>query len=209
MAPAAALLHLQCELDPALQPALERYWDESHYAELLSLPGFLWARRGHLLAPEGAAPIVTMYRLSDPAAADQPRPSSFTPLPPELTGNVTFRRRIMSRISGDSTAFESAGESFLQLLRPVGPGGDGALNVATQVRRWPGVLSVSCWETVANAPHTDRSEVVHLRDAELIHAELAADDVDSARLIDHASKQLPGWDAAAYRHRASRTTSPS
>lgn len=214
MAPAAALLHLQCDVAAELRPALLRYWDESHFAELLSLPGFLWARRGHLLAPEGASPIVTMYGLSDPAAADQPRPSSFTLLPAELDGNVTFRRRILQRISSDSGTIEPFGGSFLQLLRPASPADDFPA-VADEVRAWPGVLSASCWRSVVNAPHTDRSEVVHLRDTELIHAELEAADVPTLQVLSRAGDELAGWEPSAYRQafpwrqRPRRTTSPS
>ncbi len=208
MAPAAALLHLQCELALELRPALLRYWDEFHFAELLSLPGFLWARRGHLIAPEAASPIVTMYGLADPVAADQPRPPSFTLLPAELIGQVTFHRRILQRVSDLPAATEPAGTAFLQLLRPASAGGD-SLEVAAQLREWSGVLSVSCWQTVANAPHTDRTEVVHLRDTELIHAELATGEALEMTLLSRAITDLPGWDASAYRYTPSNTTSPS
>jgi hypothetical protein len=208
MPPTAALLHLQCELVPALRPALLGYWDDFHFAELLSLPGFLWARRGHLIAPDGASPIVTMYGLADPAAADQPRPASFTLLPPELDGRVTFRRRILQAIPSDSSLTGPVGESFVQLIRPASVGDDFPA-VAAAIRRWPGVLSVSCWRSVVNAPHTARSEVVHLRDAELIHAELVSGDMPVSQALSRVGAELAGWEAGAYRYAPSSTTSPS
>ncbi len=191
------MLHLQCELPAALQPHLIRWWEDFHYAELLSLPGFLWARRGHLIAPAGASPIVTMYGLADPAAADQPRPPEFTPLPAELDGNVTFHRRILQRTSAHTSGSEPVGAAFIQLRRPAA--NDDGRAAVEQLRRWTGVLCVSSWRTVANAPHTDRAEVVHLRDSELIHAEIHADTADVRELLAAAAAQLPGWDAGGYR----------
>jgi hypothetical protein len=191
------LLHLQCELPAALQPVLVQWWEDFHYAELLSLPGFLWARRGHLIAPGATSPIVTMYGLADAAAADQPRPPEFTLLPAELDGHVTFHRRIMRRVSGAS---EPAASRFVQLLRPLAD--DNATDLAEAadwVRDWPGVHTVSCWRSVVNTPHTSRAEVVHLTGAELIHAELDADDAAVRALMTLCSDQLPGWKPTGYR----------
>ena len=191
------MLHLQCELPAALQPVLIRWWEDFHYAELLSLPGFLWARRGHLIAPDGAAPIVTMYGLADPAAADQPRPPEFTLLPAELDGNVTFHRRILQRTSAHSGGVAAVGPAFLQLLRPAAQrrwsrGGGAGTAVERRARRV--VLA-----HVANAPHTDREEVVHLRDTELIHAEIDADEPRYSGCWPRVGSELPGWDAGGYR----------
>jgi hypothetical protein len=191
------LLHLQCELPAALQPVLVQWWEDFHYAELLSLPGFLWARRGRLIAPDGASPIVTMYGLADAAAADQPRPPDFTLLPAELDGNVTFHRRILQRTSPHPSGAESVGPSFIQLMRHAADG-DGR-EAVERIRRWSDVLTVSSWRTVANTPHTDRAEVVHLRDTELIHAEIDADDAGVQRLLAAVATELPGWDAGGYR----------
>jgi hypothetical protein len=189
------MLHLQCELPAALRPALVRWWEDFHYAELLSLPGFLWARRGELIAPDGHAPMVTMYGLADAAAADQPRPPEFTLLPAELDGNVTFNRRILRRTSGVS---EPTTSRFVQLLHPVSDGATGLAEAADRVREWPGVRAVSSWRSVANAPHTSREEVVHLTGTELIHAEIDGDDAEVRGLLTAAS-ELRGWDASGYR----------
>jgi hypothetical protein len=202
------LLHLQCELPAELRPRLTRWWEGFHFPELLSLPGFLSARRGELIGPQGHAPLVTMYGLADPAAADQPRPSSFTLLPAELEGNITFNRRILQRLSELPGDAEPAGTAFLQLLRPASDGDDSRA-AAAQIRSWPGVLSTSCWENVANAPHTDRTEVVHLQDSDLIHVELDANDAAALELLARSSRELPRWEASAYRYAPSKTTSPS
>jgi hypothetical protein len=190
------LLHLQCELPAALRPALVRWWEDFHYAELLSLPGFLGARRGDLIAPDGQAPMVTMYGLTDPEAADQPRPADFTLLPSELDGKVAFQRRILRRISGAS---EPAASRFVQLLRPMSDGATGPAEAADRIREWPGVRAVSCWRSVANAPHTNREEVVHLTGTELIHAEVDGEDAAVGRLLALCTDQLPGWDVSGYR----------
>jgi hypothetical protein len=198
--PAAdALLHLQCELPTELRPVLSRWWEDFHHAELLTLPGFLSARRGHLLAGDGGAPIAVMYGLTSPAAADQLRPPEFTPMPRELDGKVTFNRRILQRTSSRTGITERVGTAFLQLLGPVGD--RDRHPSAEQVRHWRGVLSVSCWRSVAagTTSATNRSEVVHLRDADLILAELAADDHQVLELLAQAGVALPGWDASAYR----------
>lgn len=196
---AAALLHLQCDVPPELHPVLARWWEEFHHAELLTLPGFLWARRGQLIAPDGSAPITAMYGIASAAAADQPRPPEFTLMPGELDGKVTFHRRIVQRTSAITGANEPVGRAFLQLLRPVSDQ-DPQWQEATEcVRQWPGVLSASSWRSAVTTPHTGRQEIVHLRDNELILAELSADDRRVLELLGRAAGELPGWDASAYR----------
>ncbi|HEX4018057.1 MAG TPA: hypothetical protein VHX15_15085 [Frankiaceae bacterium] len=193
---AAALLHLHCQVAPELRPLLVSYWDEFHLRDLLSLPGFQYARRGELIAPDDVAPFVTMYGVASPAAADQPRPPEFRLMPGELDGRATFHRRIMRRISPVSGATEPAGSAFLQLHRPL-PGGPSS-DAATKVKQWPAVISVSCWESVANDPHTQRPEVVHLGATELILAELV-DEREALTLLANCAEQLPGWEASTYR----------
>jgi hypothetical protein len=51
---------------------------------------------------------------------------------------------------------------------------------------------------VANAPHTNREEVVHLTGTELIHAEVDGEDAEVRTLLTAAS-ELPGWTASGYR----------
>ncbi len=186
---------------------------------MLTLPGLLFARRGQLIAPSERAPIVTMYGLADPAAADQPRPPEFTLMPSELDGKVTFHRRILQRVSSPAGAAEPSGTCFLQLKRPVADGAQPMPEAAAFLGGWDGVLSASCWRSVVNTPHTDRQEVVHLRDTELILAELDVDDGRVLDLLAQAARQLPAWDASGYRqtfpprvpaaHRPSSSTSPS
>ncbi|HEX4428910.1 MAG TPA: hypothetical protein VHZ96_06555 [Frankiaceae bacterium] len=196
---AAALLHLQCELSPELRPMIARWWEDFHHAELLTLPGFLWARRGQLIAPDGHAPIAAMYGITSPSAADQPRPPEFTLMPSELDSKVTFHRRIMQRTSELPGATEPIGTAFLQLLRPVSERGR-QLDVAIeQMRGWSGALSVSGWRSVVNAPDTSRQEVIHLRETELILAELTGDDREVLTLLARAADELPGWEISAYR----------
>ncbi len=195
----AALLHLECDAPVDLRSALIRWWEDFHFPELLTLPGFLTARRGQLIAPGGQAPIVTMYGLAEPAAADQPRPPEFTLMPSELDGNVTFNRRILQRISLPPGSAEPIGSSFLQLQRPISDATPPVQEALSRVREWGDLLSVSCWRSVDNAPHTDRPEVVHLRDTELILAELDADDGHAEALLARATDELPGWAAGAYR----------
>jgi hypothetical protein len=195
---AAALLHLQCNLPTELRPLLDRWWEEFHHAELLTLPGFLWARRGHLIAPDGHAPVAAMYGIASPAAADQPRPAEFTVMPGELDGRVSFQRRILERTSSAVDATEPVGTAFLQLLRPAS--NEDHVSVAVErVRRWPGVLSVSSWRSAVTTPDTSRQEVVHLRETELILAELSAEDRHVLELLAQCASELPGWDASAHR----------
>ncbi len=200
---APALLHLQCDLTPDLRPMLARWWEDFHHAELLTLPGFLWARRGHLIAPEGSAPIIAMYGIGAPAAADQPRPPHFTLMPSELDGKVTFHRRILQRTSGLGGATEPVGSAFLQLLRPSSDREETVPETTARLRQWPGVLAVSSWRsavtTAESTPHTSREEVVHLRETELILAELNVDDRQVWQMLARAGDELPGWDATAYR----------
>jgi hypothetical protein len=196
---AAALLHLQCEVATELRPALARWWEDFHHAELLTLPGFLWSRRGQLIAPAGHAPITAMYGMTSPAAADQPRPPEFTLMPSELDGRVTFTRRIMKRTSSLTGPSEAVGTAFLQLLRPVSDTGHEAPHATERVRQWPGVLSVSCWRSADTSPDTSRQEVIHVRETELILAEVNADDRQVLELLAEAAHELPRWDASAYR----------
>ena len=196
---AAALLHLQCGLPAELRLVLARWWEEFHHAELLTLPGFLWARRGHLIAPDDHPPIAAMYGIATPATADQPRPPTFTLMPEELDGKVTFQRRILQRISSPPGATEPVGTAFLELLRSASDGDSPGLDAAGCVRQWPGVLAVSCWRSAVTTPDTSRQEVVHVRETELLLAELNADDRRVWELLARADHELPGWDVSAYR----------
>lgn len=120
-------------------------------------------------------------------------------MPSELDGRVTFQRRILQRTSSLSSDTEPVGTAFLQLLRPASDADCRPREAVDRVGRWPGVLSVSCWRSAVTTPDTSRREVVHLRDAELLLAELNVDDRGTSQLLAHAADQLPGWEASAYR----------
>jgi hypothetical protein len=192
--------HLQCDLPTELRPVIARWWEEFHHAELLTLPGFLSARHGHLIAPEGRAPVVTMYGIASAPTADQPRPPEFTHMPRKLDGKVTSNRRILQRTSSLTGPTEPVGTAFLQLLRPVSSADRHELHeAAEQVRQWRDVLSVPSWRSIVTTPDTSRQEVIHLRDTELMLAELAAENRQVLELPAHAADELPGWNASAYR----------
>ncbi len=187
-----AVLHLLCDLPPELDRIITPWWDR-HLRELLTLPGFLSARRALRIGTEPDGRILAVYRLTDAADADQPRPDSFAQLPPELDGQVVFRRRVLHRV-GDAPADEPVGRAVLQLLRRP-PHRVSLLQTADRVRAWPGVVAVSAWSNGAADDFHRRSDVVQLGDCDLLLAEL---DTDPSGLVTRAGAELTSWSAAAY-----------
>jgi hypothetical protein len=200
-----ALLHLLCDLPSALDPVLVEWWERLHHPELLTLPGFLSARRCRLVAPAGPGRILTLYRLSDAAAADQPRGNDFTLMPTELDGRVTFVRRVLQRAAPAASDSEPVGDAILQLLAPARPDPADLHRVTANVCGWPGVLSATPWRTGHDHAVHDRSEVVQLGDTDLVLAEVASAISDRARLLARAKRELPGWDAGYYEQAFPRT----
>ena len=187
-----AVLHLLCDLPPELDRVITPWWDQ-HLRELLTLDGFLSARRALRAGAGVEGRILAVYRLTHAAAADQPRPESFARLPPELDGRVVFNRRVLHRVD-DAPADEPVGRAILQLLRRP-PHRMSLLQTADRVRGWPGVLSVSAWSNGAADDFHQRADVVQVSDSELILVEL---DTDPADLAARAAAELPEWSAAAY-----------
>jgi hypothetical protein len=193
-----ALLHLLCDVPPDLEATLTDWWERFHHPELLTLPGFLSARRGRLDAPHGPGRILTLYRLADPAAADQPRGEDFTLMPDALNGRVSFVRRVLRRATPAAANAEPVGEAILQLLRvPSDPDPASLQRVADELCSWPGVLSVSSWRTGRDHTEHDRSEVVQLGDTDLVLAELRGQ-APASELLARAKASLPGWSAHCY-----------
>ncbi len=190
-----ALLHLLCDVPEHLEPLLNEWWERFHHAELLTLDGFLSARRAALAAPRAAGRILTMYQLSEPAAADQPRGPDFVQMPAALDGNVVFNRRILRRVSA-AAGQEPVGEWVVQLLRE-GVGTDPPREMAERVGRWPEALGVSVWRSATGGAPNERSEIRHLADTDMVLAECTAL-LDPQDVLARAAADAPGWTAAVY-----------
>jgi hypothetical protein len=62
---------VETSVDPEIEPAWNRWYDEVHVPEMLGCPGWLWGER-YVRDGDGGRTYVTVYGLSGPRALEGP-----------------------------------------------------------------------------------------------------------------------------------------
>lgn len=100
----AGLLLVMMEPDPGYDDVLNRWYDEEHLSERLSVPGITGARRYR--AVEGEPTYLALYELDGPEVLDSDEYLAYkrhpTPLTREVEAHATVRRNVYVEIGPSS-----------------------------------------------------------------------------------------------------------